>query len=56
MPLGMKNLQVKVNITTGELTSTGMDKVELLFAFNKNQQLMPVGGTASGGEISRLML
>lgn len=56
VPLGMKNLQVKVNITTGELTSTGIDKVELLFAFNKNQQLMPVGGTASGGEISRLML
>ncbi len=56
MPLGMKNLQVKVNIASGELTPSGSDKVELLFAFNKNQSLMPVGGTASGGEISRLML
>ena len=34
----------------------GIDNVEFLFAFNKNQSLMPVDGTASGGEISRLML
>ncbi len=56
MPLGMKNLRTQVNVTQGELTPTGIDKVEFLFAFNKNQPLMPVGGTASGGEISRLML
>lgn len=56
MPLGMKNLRTQVKVSQGELTPTGMDKVEFLFAFNKNQPLMPVGGTASGGEISRLML
>ncbi len=56
VPLGMKNLHVKVDRKTGDLTPSGIDKVELLFAFNKNQPLMPVGGTASGGEISRLML
>lgn len=56
MPLGMKNLRVKVEITPADLSPTGMDKVRLLFAFNKNQEPMPVGGTASGGEISRLML
>lgn len=56
MPLGMKNLRTQVKVTQGELTPTGIDKVEFLFAFNKNQPLMPVGGTASGGEISRLML
>lgn len=56
MPLGMKNLRTQVKVSRGELTPTGMDKVEFLFAFNKNQPLMPVGGTASGGEISRLML
>ena len=39
-----------------ELTSTGVDHVEFLFAFNKNQEPLPVGNTASGGEISRLML
>lgn len=56
MPLGMKNLSTKVKITRGELTPDGCDTVEFLFSFNKNQPLMPVGGTASGGEISRLML
>lgn len=56
MPLGMKNLQVKVSVQPADMTATGMDRVEFLFAFNKNQQLTPVGGAASGGEISRLML
>ena len=55
-PLGMKNLRAQVEITTGDMSSTGMDTVEFKFAFNKNQPFMPVGSTASGGEISRLML
>lgn len=55
-PLGMSNLQCEIAITTGKLTVTGMDQVEFLFAFNKNQVLRPIGDTASGGEISRLML
>lgn len=55
-PLGMKNLRAHVEITTGDMSPTGMDTVEFKFAFNKNQPLMPVGSTASGGEISRLML
>lgn len=56
LPLGMKNLQCEIKITPIEISSSGIDKIEFLFAFNKNQQLMPVGNTASGGEISRLML
>lgn len=56
LPLGMKNLQCEIKITPIEISATGIDKIEFLFAFNKNQQLMPVGNTASGGEISRLML
>lgn len=56
MPLGMKNLQTEISVKPSELSPTGADTVEFLFAFNKNQPLMPVGGTASGGEISRLML
>lgn len=56
VPLGMKNLRVEISVTDGELTATGIDNVEFLFAFNKNQPLLPVGNTASGGEISRLML
>jgi DNA repair protein RecN (Recombination protein N) len=55
-PLGMKNLRAHVDIRTGDMSPTGMDTVEFQFAFNKNQPLMPVGGAASGGEISRLML
>ena len=38
------------------MTASGMDRIEFLFAFNKNQPLIPVQGAASGGEISRLML
>lgn len=57
MPLGMKNLQCDVAVTnTTSLQPNGIDNVEFLFAFNKNQALMPIDGTASGGEISRLML
>ena len=56
LPLGMKNLQVEITVRDTELTVTGIDQVEFLFAFNKNQALLPVGNTASGGEISRLML
>lgn len=55
-PMGMRNLRCEVSITRGKLTDRGIDKLQFLFAFNKNQTLMPVGDTASGGEISRLML
>jgi len=54
--LGMKNLHFDINFNQVPLTATGSDSVEFLFAFNKNQKLMPVKDTASGGEISRLML
>lgn len=56
MPLGMKNLQCEIKVDPAEISPTGTDRVEFTFAFNKNQPLMPVGGVASGGEISRLML
>ena len=56
MPLGMKNLRCEVAFNAGRLTPTGLDLVEFRFAFNKNQTPLPIGGTASGGEISRLML
>ena len=56
LPLGMKNLQVEIAVKETELTANGIDYIEFLFSFNKNQQPMPVGSTASGGEILRLML
>ncbi len=55
-PLGMLNLRCEISLTRGKLTPEGFDQIQFLFAFNKNQALMPVGNTASGGEISRLML
>ena len=55
-PLGMKNLQVEVEVKPADMGPTGIDSVRFMVAFNKNQPLMPVGDTASGGEISRLML
>ncbi|MCM1029404.1 MAG: DNA repair protein RecN [Pseudoflavonifractor sp.] len=56
-PLGMANLRCEVEVKpSSSLSATGADEVAFLFAFNKNQTLMPVGGAASGGEISRLML
>lgn len=56
-PLGMKNLRCVVEVKpTTELTPTGIDTVTFLFSFNKNQEPATVGNSASGGEISRLML
>lgn len=54
--LGMPNLRCEITLTRGKLTPTGADQIQFLFAFNKNQSLQPVGSTASGGEVSRLML
>jgi DNA repair protein RecN (Recombination protein N) len=54
--LGMKNLEFGIEFNEVDLNASGADDVEFKFAFNKNQQLMPVKNTASGGEISRLML
>jgi DNA repair protein RecN (Recombination protein N) len=56
MPLGMNNLRCEISLSQGKLNADGIDTIDFLFAFNKNQPLMPVGATASGGEISRLML
>ena len=55
-PLGMKNIALDVAFDTTDLTASGTDSVEFMMAFNKNQRLMPVKDTASGGEISRVMM
>lgn len=54
--LGLPNLKFEVRVSPAKLTSTGGDRVEFLCAFNRNATLQPVGDTASGGEMSRLML
>lgn len=55
-PLGLKNLRFSVGMTKGKLTPDGKDTVEFLCSFNKNQPLMPLAQTASGGEMARLTL
>lgn len=55
-PLGLKNLRFSVSLTKGKLTPDGKDTAEFLCAFNKNQPLMPLVQTASGGEMARLTL
>ncbi|MBQ9467107.1 MAG: DNA repair protein RecN [Muribaculaceae bacterium] len=55
--LAMPHLRFVIDFTTSdEPGPVGVDSVEFRFAFNKNQTPMPVGATASGGEISRVML
>ena len=55
-PLGMKNLAFDVSFEDTDFSNNGIDAVGFMMAFNKNQRLMPVKDTASGGEISRVML
>lgn len=54
--LALPNVRFEVKIEAKPLASDGADRVTFLVAFNKNQPLMNVADTASGGEMSRLML
>ena len=54
--LALQNIKFEVKFTDTELKCEGIDNVSFMVAFNKQQDLMPVETTASGGEISRLML
>jgi len=55
--LGMEHALLKVDIQDlEELSPTGMDDVNFLFAPNKGSQFLPIKGIASGGELSRLTL
>jgi DNA repair protein RecN (Recombination protein N) len=55
--LGMPNMRFSAQLSPkAQPDSTGKDEVVYLFSANKNGELKPVAQTASGGEISRLML
>lgn len=55
--LGIPNTHFGIELWPKEKPSAdGMDEVCFLFSANKNEALKPVAQTASGGEISRLML
>ena len=55
--LGMPNTHFEIGFQRyEEPTENGLDEIYYLFSANKNAPLKPIGETASGGEISRLML
>jgi DNA repair protein RecN (Recombination protein N) len=55
--LGMPDMRFTVELLSKEQPDlTGKDEVVYLFSAHKNGELKPVAQTASGGEISRLML
>jgi DNA repair protein RecN (Recombination protein N) len=55
--LGMPNTRFRIDfVAKSEPESDGMDDVRFMFSANKSGELERVAQTASGGEISRLML
>lgn len=56
VPLGIPNVQFRVDISPKELSVDGADKVQFLFSANRSTALQPVSQVASGGEIARVML
>jgi DNA repair protein RecN (Recombination protein N) len=54
--LMLPNARFKVSLTPSEPSRNGSDNVEFLISMNKGQDLKPLQKTASGGELSRLML
>ncbi|MDR3252281.1 MAG: DNA repair protein RecN, partial [Tannerella sp.] len=55
--LGIPNTRFQIQFTPkSKPSSDGMDEIYFLFSANKNEELQSVAKTASGGEISRLML
>ncbi|MBO5225190.1 MAG: DNA repair protein RecN [Parabacteroides sp.] len=57
IPLGMPNTRFSIDfVSKSEPGIDGMDEIQFMFSANKSAELQPVAQTASGGEISRLML
>ena len=55
--LAMENARLQIEVSELEnLTPTGLDDVQYLFAPNKGSRFLPIKDVASGGEISRLTL
>ena len=54
--LYLPDAKLKVNIKDCSLSDTGKDDITFMVSMNKGQAFTPLNETASGGEISRLML
>ncbi len=54
--MGISQAQIDFEISDSELTSYGFDLITILFSANKGKELSSLSKTASGGELSRVML
>ncbi len=55
--LGIPHAQFKIQVNpTKDFTPTGRDEILFLFSANQHNQPVEISNTASGGELSRLML
>lgn len=54
--LDMPNVVFKAEITPAPLSSKGAETIEFLISANPGQEPKPIAKTASGGELSRIML
>jgi len=54
--MGITEAQLQFDISKIELNQFGCDKIDFLFTANKGNQLASLSKTASGGELSRVML
>lgn len=54
--LGMESARFSIEVSLSEMSSSGIDRVRFLLSSNKGQGYSDIQNTASGGELSRLML
>ena len=55
--LGMPNGEFKITVNkNSELSTNGISAIDFIFSANKNEELKAVSKSASGGEVSRIML
>ena len=54
--MGIEHAQIDFKLEKTELFKFGIDKVDILFSANKGNTLAKLDKTASGGELSRVML
>jgi len=55
-PLAMENVMFEVTLTPSTLSSSGSDRVVFELSANPGEPLQPLATTASGGEMSRILL
>jgi DNA repair protein RecN (Recombination protein N) len=54
--LSMAGTQVKIDLVPTEIGARGAERAEILFSPNPGEELKPLSKTASGGELSRVLL